>query len=205
MLDGVLKWYKGMWDYIWDSRVFVLVALAIFLASVLLGSLITVIAPSVSDSFIQAYQNSSSTVGDPSNPDVGLLWGIFSRNALLEGLSIYTGPVLGLLPMFMAFANGLLFGVVVMAVTLKAGVLPVVVSLAPHGIIELPTMFLAMGMGLRLAWDLVMKAIDRPRRMSYLRELALSSEVYFTVVLPLCVLAAVVETYVTTYLIGFIR
>ena len=205
MLKKIAKWYGDMGAYIWDCRWFLAAVVVIFLVSCAMGSGITLGAPGVSHALIESYKNASASSGDPSHPSVDLLWGIFSHNIFLDAISVFTGPILGIFPILMSFANGLLFGVLVLAVYLKVGFLPVFVSIAPHGIVELPTMFLCMGMGLKLGWGLLVKTWTKEGRTLYVKELILSTQVFATVGVPLCLIAALLETYVTTYLITLVR
>jgi stage II sporulation protein M len=73
----------------------------------------------------------------------------------------------------------------------------VLVGLIPHGIIEIPTLLLCSAMGMSLGYSL----INRLRGRGSLRlELIKAMRLFITRILPLIVLAAVIEVTVSPFL-----
>ena len=71
----------------------------------------------------------------------------------------------------------------------------------PHGILELPALILSFSLGLYLCWTLTVK-LTLHRQRSFKRALINVGRVYVLVILPLLVVAALIETYLTPMLMG---
>jgi stage II sporulation protein M len=110
---------------------------------------------------------------------------IFLNNSLVSFSIILLGLLLGLFPLFAIIQNGYILGFVIKNVILKEGFI-VLWRLLPHGIFELPAIFISMGLGIRLGW----KVIQRDNPWKFLKD---SLETFFLVIIPLLVLAAIIE------------
>jgi stage II sporulation protein M len=74
-------------------------------------------------------------------------------------------------------------------------------TIAPHGILELPAILLGTSIGLRLgtqAWRRLAGKADK----TLLAELGDGLRIYFTVIVPLLLVAAAIEVYVTPHVAG---
>ena len=73
-------------------------------------------------------------------------------------------------------------------------------ALLPHGIIELPMVFLAAGIGLRLGHQVLTALTGKPTEIK--REFKDGIRFYFRWIMPLLFVAAVIETFITPLLLG---
>ncbi len=114
---------------------------------------------------------------------------IFLRNLLASGATIFSGALFGLIPTAAAVGNGLIFGA---AISLAPGEMWKVL---PHGIFELPAMFVSWGLGLWLALWIV-----APGRFVRLRKrLKRCLRIYLCLIAPVLLLAAVIEAATVSF------
>jgi stage II sporulation protein M len=113
---------------------------------------------------------------------------IFVKNVSSAALSIFLGAFWGIIPLAAAILNGVVVGVVI-SFGAKFDLMTVFWRLIPHGIFELPAIFLSWGMGMWLgSWTFRKDTHERLRERV---EGALHVLFYF--VLPLLALSAVIE------------
>ncbi|MFC3959039.1 stage II sporulation protein M [Halovivax cerinus] len=127
-------------------------------------------------------------------------WWFVQNNTIPFLVSIAGAVSLGLLSAYVIGFNGLLVGNVVWFTGGLVGVDYILVGLLPHGIFELTALFVAAGVGFRIVHRLVARITGRREAFvtrAYLRRTAaLVVFAWF-----LLVLAAFVETYVTSPLL----
>lgn len=111
---------------------------------------------------------------------------------LLLGLLFCIGPVLFLL------INGFSMGNLVAFASSKVGIYKIGLAIVPHGIFEVPAVLIASSYG--LWWGV--KNYRRVRCRDYFRgDFALPLNRYINVVIPLLLIAAFVEAYITPFII----
>jgi stage II sporulation protein M len=115
-----------------------------------------------------------------------LIIAIFIQNGFSALLAVWLGIILGIVPMIGAITNGILLGVVL---AVFGNGLGIVTGLLPHGIFELPAIFIAWGLGMwRGMW-----LISPNRKEIYKDRARKSYYVFFRIVLPLLAIAAIIE------------
>ncbi len=110
---------------------------------------------------------------------------IFVNNTLVSLLTILFGIVVGIFPLWTSIQNGYIIGFVMKLAVIEEG-FGVLWRLVPHGIFELPAIFISIGLGLRLGE----KVIKQHHPIRFLKE---AIRVFVFVVLPLLVVAALIE------------
>jgi stage II sporulation protein M len=116
-------------------------------------------------------------------------------------LAIVLGIVFGIVPMIFLLANGIALGVAWSVSAATRGPWISLLSLLPHGILELPAIFLGTSIGLSLGYGGM-------RRMAGKSEIHSGADMihglrYFcTVIVPLLLAAALVEAFITPRLIA---
>ncbi|MFA5871506.1 MAG: stage II sporulation protein M [Parcubacteria group bacterium] len=124
---------------------------------------------------------------------------IFLNNSLKALFVLLTGFFFGIIPIFFVFTNANLIGLVLAVFGPREGFLRVVLSLLPHGIFEIPAVLMASGYGLWLGVKFYRKIrYGEPFKEAF----RYSVKKYFKIILPLLLLAAFIEAYVTAYLVG---
>ena len=123
--------------------------------------------------------------------------------------SAAAGMALGLLPfaflpLISLLANSLVIGGVLAVMSMK-GISAwrlVVFGLLPHGIFEIPAIILAISAGLWLCLNMCRLALRRPSAMPLEEALPSLLRLYLLTVLPLLIVAAAVEGYITPRLLA---
>jgi stage II sporulation protein M len=114
---------------------------------------------------------------------LALILVIFLRNAAAVGLTIFSGVLLGVVPLAAALVNGMLAGYII-------GLRPQELWLVlPHGIFELPAAFIGWGLGVWCG----MWVFHPPRWQTLKARLGHALRLYLTLILPLLAVAAVIE------------
>jgi stage II sporulation protein M len=132
-------------------------------------------------------------------PKLQLAAAIFFNNALKTLAAILLGVFAGLLPAFFLLLNGAAMGLIF---NLSGrGIGPTLLAIAPHGILELPAVFMASGAGLMVGAAVIQKLFTR-RDVEVKTELARALRFFAAVILPTLFIAALVEAYVTTALLA---
>lgn len=119
-----------------------------------------------------------------------LLWFIFSNNVTSALSVLFLGTILGIFPLFNAIFNGTILGYVYSKAVPIAG-FGVIWRILPHGIFELPAIFISLGLGLHLGISLFSKNGLASLRL----RLRSSLKVFLALIVPLLMLAAVIESF----------
>ncbi len=120
---------------------------------------------------------------------IEMIWFIFSNNVTTSLLGIFLGIFFGFFPFFNALFNGTLLGYVYSKTSAIAGY-GVIWRIFPHGIFELPAVFISLGLGMHLgaalfARDKKAEIVERGRR---------SLRAFLSVIVPLLIVAAIIES-----------
>jgi stage II sporulation protein M len=179
-------------------RPYLATSVALFLAGSLLGALATSYAPHIAQYFNQNVAEFVKLFR--ALPKLELAAAIFLNNTIKALLVVVGGIALGLFPVIFLLANGAALGFVLSASMRSRGVLTALLAILPHGIFELPAILLATSMGLLLG-GCAIKKLFRPGEISISSELALALRFFVRIVVPLLVIAALVEAFLTSLLV----
>ncbi|MCS7098244.1 MAG: stage II sporulation protein M [Candidatus Methanomethyliaceae archaeon] len=120
---------------------------------------------------------------------------LFFKNSYTLSIGFFLSPILIIPPMMILILNGFIIGFI-------AGALPLdftIKALAPHGIFELSALVLAMAGGMNFGFSVIMKIF----RKNYSILKAFKDGVrLFLYALALIFIAAIIETYVTPFILG---
>lgn len=127
--------------------------------------------------------------------------GIVMNNVFACAMCIGMGCIPFLfLPALSVLSNGMIIGAL-LGLGAAAGTispLPAIVyGLLPHGIFELPAFFLSMAMGIYLCKTLTKKPLGKAKEEKILTMLNHLAKTFVLVVIPLLIIAAVVECNIT--------
>ena len=126
----------------------------------------------------------------------GLILYIFYNNALSALIAILLGVAFGVFPVLNALLNGTLIGYVLARASQIEGVgLGVAWRLVPHGIFELPAIFIAIGLGIRLGASFFNKNSNVIFRERFKKSIVC----YLVVIVPLLIVAACIEGLLIFY------
>jgi stage II sporulation protein M len=125
---------------------------------------------------------------------------IFLNNTLKTVLAILLGSLFGIIPAVFLLGNGIALGVIFSLSAQTRGLWLSLLSIVPHGLLELPAVFLGTSIGLMVG-SRVMKQFFRPPETTIGSELVQGLRFFITVILPLLFIAALVEAFLTSALI----
>lgn len=163
-----------------EAKGYIYFSILLFLA----GALIGYSSPERFEFLLASLQAMAEQLRGRSAPVI--IISILFQNASSAFLAVWLGVIFGIVPLLGAIANGILLGAV-MAVVGDGGA--IVTGILPHGIFELPAVFIAWGLGIwRGIWPL-----QENRREAYRNRARKAYYAFFTVVLPLLIIAATIE------------
>ncbi len=123
-----------------------------------------------------------------------MFWFIFSNNITSSLLALFFGVFFGVFPIFNALFNGALLGYVYSQASALAGY-GVIWRLLPHGIFELPAIFISLGLGVYVGAAL----FGKNKISNAIIRLKKSFRVFLTLVFALLVIAAFIESALIVY------
>ena len=131
--------------------------------------------------------------------DFNIAQNIFKRNLGASLILLVTGPTL-VIPSIILFVNGL-FITLVASYAATNGLEPykILLGLLPHGIFELTALFLSSAAGMRIAVEFLSN--PGKRRLSAYFAMRDGVKIFVRIVIPLLVLSAFLETYVSSKII----
>ena len=185
--------YLDSWNYLRESRRFIFMIALIFLIFVLIGFVLP--AP---DSIAQKILKLLEQILEKTQGMnfIELFWFIFWNNLKVSFIGLISGILFGVFPLLTGIANGYLLGFISYFVVGQESFISLW-KILPHGIFELPAVFISLGLGLKLGTFILQK-----KKIKYLKEnLYKSLKIFFLIVIPLLILAAIIET-IFIFLIG---
>ena len=169
-------------------------ATVLFFASLALGMSL---APNVSASTVEELRPFLKPIAELSSPVLLLL--IFLSNAAKTLVVILLGVLLGLPPFIFVTFNGFLLGLLIQGLAPTTGYTMVIAGLAPHGIIEIPMLLLAVGLSFSVGKESLKWLIGKDNQVKL--ELRRALRIYYRWILAGLVLAALVEVFITPHLV----
>jgi uncharacterized membrane protein SpoIIM required for sporulation len=115
---------------------------------------------------------------DMSGPEITAF--IFLNNTLSSLIGLAAGIFEGSPPLISTFVNGVVLGFVLE----KVGILSFW-KLIPHGIFELPAVFVSLGLGLKIGWESIRYYFQINKRDYSLKAIGLAVLIFFPVMLLL--------------------
>ena len=177
--------YGDSWDYLKESKVFIFSAIVVFFIFALVGFLFP--APEfISQPILKLIEDLVARTQGLNTSQLVLF--IFTNNVWASFLALTFGIILGIYPFLSALLNGYLLGFVGRMVTSQEGI-GTLWKILPHGIFELPAIFIAFGLGMKLG-TVFFKKNFRKTFKEYIKK---SLEVLVFVIIPLLIIASIIE------------
>jgi stage II sporulation protein M len=130
-------------------------------------------------------------------PKPYLALAIFLNNGLKTLAVIIIGPLAGVLPLIFLLVNGYVLGFVLHMAVQSEGLLAAVVSIVPHGILELPAILLGTSIGLMLGVEGLKRLFGKGKN-TLSAELGRGVRFFLVIILPLLLLSAFIEAFITS-------
>jgi stage II sporulation protein M len=179
------KEYKKSWNYLKESRNFIYFIATIFLISILVGFFIP--APdSIVKQILEFIQELLEKTQGMSQGE--LIKFIFLNNLQSSFFGMIFGVLLGIFPVITTIANGYLLGFITSTIV-ESGESLTLLRILPHGVFELPALFISLGLGLKFGTFIFQK-----RKVKSFKEYFWNStRVFLFIVIPLLIVAGIIE------------
>lgn len=180
------KWFKDSISYLKELKLWILYVVLFFFLFSLFGFFVS---PSE-----EIYSLLTSFFKDLIEKTSGmsffqLFWFILQNNFQASFLGLCLGVFFGVVPIFFMLINGYVLGFASRLSVNAEGVLSLW-RLFPHGIFELPALFLSIAFGIKLGAFLFY-----PHKLKYLKfYFKKSIKAFLVIVIPLLIIAAFIET-----------
>lgn len=182
--------------YLRSIRGYILLSILLFAGSAILGFVAASRDPQLVAIYIEEIGSKIGWILGLSPP---MMMGfIFLNNLFASTIAMLLGIGFGIVPALVAVLNGVVLGVIGYHAIETIGVMYLVAAILPHGIIELPTVLICIGVGFRLGHLLLLTFLGK--------DVDLGGEVRFALrllrwVVLFLFLAAVIETLITPIVI----
>lgn len=177
--------YRKSFSYIRDSKQFIYSIILIFFIFAVIGFLFPVqevLRDKILD-FVSEIMKKTEGLSA-----LGLIRLIFFNNLESSFLGMVGGLFLGIFSVAVSVVNGYILGFVSSMVVEESGYSSLW-TLFPHGIFELPAIFISLGLGVKLGAFIFQK-----RKLNSFRDYFWNSlRVFIFVIIPLLIVAAVIE------------
>lgn len=171
--------------FIKECRNFIYFSLFLFFLFSLIGFFVP-IPEEISNQFLELIKELLKQTENLST--LGLANFIFFNNLQSSFFGIIFGAFFGIFPILASVLNGYLLGFVASLSVKEEGIL-ILLRLAPHGIFELPAIFISLGLGLKISTFIFEKNKLKSLKI-YMKKSLL---VFLLIVIPLLIIAAVIE------------
>ena len=179
----------------------ILLASVFFFACLGIGIFLTMRDPAIGQSFLALFKDTVME-GITGDPPAVLCVKIFLNNLQACLLLFLGGASLGVATLFILSTNGLIIGSIIEAVREKQGIELILAAIVPHGIFEIPSFILSGALGFLLAkalhdeWHGIGDASSSAAQYG---------RIFVVFILPLILLAAVVEAFITPQIINLVH
>jgi len=180
--------FKESWKFVKESRLYILFGVLVFLFFSILGF----IFPIFEDLILHVIRQLKLLFeGLNLWETIGLL---FFNNARASLIAILLGVFFGVVPLIVALSNGYLIGFVARIVSNEVSIWQLW-RILPHGIFELPAVFISIGLGLKIGIEILTK----PTKENLFDNLDKALKTFILMIIPLLVIAAVIEGLLILY------
>jgi len=188
----LVETYSFSWKYIKESKNFILLIILIYLWAFIIA--IYYHPPEIANLIIEFLEDLLKRTEGLGTGETILF--ILDNNFKSSFWALVLGVFLGIFPVLISFANGYVLGFVAEKAVSREGLLSLW-RLLPHGIFEIPALFISLGLGTRLGFFIFAKN----KKAEFLRRVQESLRVFLFVILPLLIIASIIEG-ILIYLVG---
>ncbi|HPA49837.1 MAG TPA: stage II sporulation protein M [Methanofastidiosum sp.] len=185
-----------------ENKFLIFFSIGLFLFSSISGVFIFQVLldnnPEIIDSFVDQFKEMFGPISELSPFQLFLT--IFYVNTRTSFLIMMLGALLGIFPFISLWLNGTILGILFGKYIAEGGnYLGFMMGILPHGIIEIPAIIIAASQGFRLGKEVVSPPIGLNRSEAIKLNITKGIKL-FVLILPLLLIAAVIEVYISTYL-----
>lgn len=179
------KEYKKSWKYVKESKNFIYAIIISFFVFALIGFFVPT-PDFISEQILNFIRELLEKTKDFSQFE--LIRFIFLNNVQNSFYGLIFGVFLGIPSILAALSNGYLLGFV-SSMSVDNGGFISLWRLLPHGIFELPAIFISLGLGVKIGSFIFYK-----KKFEILKKYFFNSlRVFFLIIIPLFIIAAIIE------------
>jgi stage II sporulation protein M len=182
MKDIIKKQYIELFEALREAGTTIAAALIFFLGGIIIG----LTHPSWAEGDLALLKEIARQLYGKSV--FAIIGTLLLRNSLSAVFSVVLGPLLGIVPVLGALVNGLMVGLTFTYVG-ESNRLTMLLQLLPHGLFELPAMFMAWGLGI---WQGIW-VFQKSEKPSFRERRRKALRILFLIIIPLLTIAAVIE------------
>lgn len=179
--------YKSSLDYLKKSKNFIFISFVFLLISFFFGLIFPLFFKE--QIFIFLDKIAKQILGLNS---LEIVLFIFKNNVQASFLALILGVLFGIFPLVMIIINGYLMGFVLHYSILAEG-FGVIWKLFPHGVFEIPAILISSGLGIKIGYDILFNLLSKKKHTTLKKNLLESAKVFIFVILPLLIIAAIIE------------
>jgi stage II sporulation protein M len=190
--DELHKRYVLCFGYLKDSKNFIWGAIGIFLFFALVGYFVP-LPESFQNEIIDYFKKLILETQNYNGWE--MIEFLFTNNSSATFIGLFSGILFGIVPFFHAIINGFILGFAAAISVSENGIFSLW-RLFPHGIFEFPAVFISLGLGFKLGSFIFFKNTKEKFKEFFINSL----NVYIFVILPLLVIAAILEGLLIVFL-----
>lgn len=204
-MEYIRRYWRSVVEELGRSKLYMVAAIILFALGVYAG-----FVPNETDDILKqtvetAFGNLHDLIAQSDNPTQASILFIFINNVRAILLMMVLGIIFAIMPVISMILNGAIIGFVLRMLNEAGHSLPDLIfkGLLPHGLLELPAVFIAAGYGIRLGATVIMRISPKMRdRMQTVGQVLRSGVPLFGFLVVLLLVAAIVESTLTVWLLG---
>lgn len=182
---SVKKQFDEAKKYLWESTNYIYLTMGLFIFFSIVGFIFQdQLAPMINELLKDIIDQ---TIG-LNTPE--MIFFILQNNLLSAFLAIIIGSIIGIFPIISSLVNGVVIGYV-LALSSEVAGFQSWWRLLPHGIFELPAIFISFGLGIKLGFAWFSNKKDKVKELQ--RRFYQSMNVFLMIIIPLLIIAAIIE------------
>lgn len=185
-------------QYLKDLRKEIGIVSLLFLLSAAIGYVVAIMHPEMAMQSLEELEGLVDLLKNLSPIEIMFL--IFLNNSIKSLFILVLGVFFGVVPLLFIAYNGYFLGIFSYKILMEQSLLYLAGGLLPHGIIEIPMVVISAAVGIRLGLKVI--AAFKGESVSLKEEMLTGIKFFFYWVMPLLFIAAVVETFITSAIIG---
>jgi stage II sporulation protein M len=183
--NSIKNQYKQSFNYLKECKKFIFAIIIIFIIFSFIGFFVPT-PPQIEEAIITFIQELIEKTKDMSQTE--LISFIFTNNIQSSFFGMIFGIVLGIFPIITTIINGYLLGYIAAITTNTESILSLW-RILPHGIFELPAVFISLGLGLKLSTFILQKEKIKSLKIFFIK----SIKTFILIIIPLLIIAAFIE------------
>jgi len=189
---------KAFLNYLYSIRFLIIICIFAFVFSILAGYFSAQSNPQDAEEFFEKLGVMYEPIEGFSS--FGQFIFVILNNSIALFLSILLGIIFGIFPFIVIFSNGTILGILMYLFKYNLSLDQFFIGILPHGILEIPLLIIGCAMGLRVGKEVFRRVFQKKGDIK--KELSTAIEFFWKIIIPLLVLAAAIEVFITARILG---